>query len=32
LIQDLMQTVGPLAGVAATAVGSIYAGLKGLLG
>jgi hypothetical protein len=32
LIQDLMQTVGPLLGVAATAVGSIYAGLKGLLG
>ncbi|SFJ43059.1 hypothetical protein [Bradyrhizobium sp. cf659] len=32
LIQDLMQTVGPLAGIAATAVGSIYAGLKGLLG
>jgi len=32
LIQDLMQTVGPLAGVAVTAVGSIYAGLKGLLG
>jgi hypothetical protein len=32
LIQDLMQTAGPLAGVAATAVGSIYAGLKGLLG
>lgn len=32
LIQDLMQTVGPLAGVAATGLGSIYAGLKGLLG
>jgi len=32
LIQDLMQTAGPLAGIAATAVGSIYAGLKGLLG
>jgi hypothetical protein len=32
LIQDLMHTVGPLVGVAATAVGSIYAGLKGLLG
>jgi hypothetical protein len=32
LIQDLMQTVGPLVGVAATAIGSIYAGLKGLLG
>lgn len=32
LIQDLMQTVGPLAGVAATGIGSIYAGLKGWLG
>jgi hypothetical protein len=32
LIQDLMQTVGPLVGVAVTAIGSIYAGLKGLLG
>ncbi len=32
LIQDLMQTIGPLAGVAATAIGSIYAGLRGLLG
>ncbi|WFU38459.1 hypothetical protein QA640_29065 [Bradyrhizobium sp. CB82] len=32
LIQDLMQTIGPLVGVAATAVGSIYAGLKGILG
>jgi hypothetical protein len=32
LIQDLMQTAGPLVGVAATAVGSIYAGLKGMLG
>lgn len=32
LIQDLMQTVGPMAGVAATAIGSIYAGLKGFVG
>jgi hypothetical protein len=32
LIQDLIQTVGPLAGVAATAIGSVYAGLKGVLG
>ncbi len=32
LIQDLMQTAGPLAGVAATAVGSIYAGLRGIRG
>jgi hypothetical protein len=32
LIQNLMQTLGPLVGVAATAIGSIYAGLKGMLG
>jgi len=32
LMQDLMRTAGPLAGVAATAVGSIYAGLKGVIG
>jgi hypothetical protein len=32
LIQDLMQTTGPLIGVAVTAIGSIYAGLKGILG
>jgi hypothetical protein len=32
LIQNLIQTAGPLVGVAATAVGSIYAGLKGILG
>jgi hypothetical protein len=32
LIQDLLQTAGPLAGVAATAIGSVYAGLKGVLG
>jgi hypothetical protein len=32
LIQDLIQTAGPLIGVSATAVGSLYAGLKGLLG
>jgi hypothetical protein len=32
LIQDFMQTAGPLAGVAVTAVGSVYAGLKGVLG
>jgi hypothetical protein len=31
-IQDLMQTVGPLAGLAATAAGSIYTGLKGMFG
>lgn len=32
LIQNLMQTVGPLAGVVATAAGSIYTGLKGIVG
>jgi hypothetical protein len=32
LIQDLVQTIGPMAGVAATAIGSVYAGLKGILG
>jgi hypothetical protein len=31
-IQDLMQTVGPLLGVIATAAGSIYTGLKGVFG
>jgi hypothetical protein len=31
-IQDLMQTLGPLAGVVATAAGSAYTGLKGILG
>lgn len=30
-IQDLMHTVGPLAGLAATAAGSVYAGLKGVM-
>ena len=32
LIQNLVQTAGPLVGVTATAIGSIYAGLKGILG
>jgi hypothetical protein len=32
LIQDLLQTIGPLAGVVITAVGSVYAGLKGVIG
>lgn len=32
LIQNLVQTAGPLVGVAATAIASIYAGLKGILG
>lgn len=31
-IQDLMKTVGPIVGLATTALGSIYAGLKGILG
>lgn len=31
-IQDLLQTLGPLAGVLATAAGSAYTGLKGILG
>ena len=31
LIQNLVQTAGPLVGVAATAIASIYAGLKGVL-
>jgi hypothetical protein len=31
-IQDLMQTAGPLGGVIATAAGSIYTGLKGIIG
>jgi hypothetical protein len=31
-IQDLMRTVGPLAGVVATAAGSVYTGLKGFIG
>jgi hypothetical protein len=31
-IQDLLRTVGPLMGIAATAGGSIYAGLKSIFG
>jgi hypothetical protein len=31
-IQELFKTLGPLAGLVATAVGSIYTGLKGVLG
>lgn len=31
-IQDLMQTAGPIAGVVATAAGSVYTGLKGVFG
>jgi hypothetical protein len=32
VIQDLMTTAGPLLGVVGTAAGSIYAGLKGIIG
>lgn len=32
LIQNLIHTAGPLIGVAATALGSFYTGLKGILG
>lgn len=32
IIQDLMRTAGPLLGILSTAAGSIYAGLKGILG
>ena len=32
IIQDLMVTAGPLAGIVATAAGSMYAGLKGVFG
>ncbi len=32
IIQDLMRTAGPIAGILATAIGSIYAGLKGIMG
>jgi len=32
IIQELIRTAGPLAGVLATAIGSVYAGLKGVLG
>ena len=31
-IQDLMKTIGPLAGLLATAAGSAYTGLKGIIG
>lgn len=32
LIQDMTRTIGPLAGIAITASGSLYAGLKGFIG
>jgi len=31
-IQDLLRTIGPVTGLVMTAVGSVYAGLKGILG
>jgi len=31
-IQDLLLMIGPLSGIVITAAGSIYAGLKGVLG
>lgn len=31
-IQNLMQTAGPVAGLAATAIGAVYTGLKGIIG
>ena len=32
VIQNLMRTIGPLAGIVVTASGSLYAGLKGIFG
>jgi len=32
VIQNLMRTIGPLTGIAVTASGSLYAGLKGIFG
>lgn len=32
VIQNLIRTVGPLAGIAVTATGSLYTGLKGIIG
>jgi hypothetical protein len=32
IIQDLIKTAGPLLGILSTAAGSIYTGLKGMLG
>jgi hypothetical protein len=32
VIQNLMRTIGPLTGIVVTASGSLYAGLKGILG
>jgi hypothetical protein len=32
LIQDLMRTLGPVAGMAVTGIGSVYTGLKGIVG
>lgn len=32
IIQDLLRTAGPLVGILTTAAGSVYAGLKGIIG
>jgi hypothetical protein len=32
VIQNLIRTVGPLAGIVVTASGSLYTGLKGIIG
>jgi hypothetical protein len=32
MIQNLIRTIGPLAGIAVTASGSLYTGLKGVFG
>lgn len=32
VIQNLMRTIGPLAGIVMTASGSLYTGLKGIVG
>jgi hypothetical protein len=32
VIQNLMRTIGPLVGIVATAAGSLYTGLKGIIG
>jgi len=32
VIQNLIRTIGPLAGIALTATGSLYTGLKGIIG
>jgi len=32
VIQNLMRTIGPLVGIIVTATGSLYTGLKGIIG